>query len=276
MKNEIKIFNKELFIHFEPKRLYLKKIKHRDKTLLLKSGIELGDWFNYFSQEEKVSALKGEIIELIRNDLALKSVWKIKLNKGTVYFDDNFSLKSSKLRRKTTFKIEKGCYIGDIVQRWVIRASEVWVNNKKIYDNSNGIYNEEIFKKRKKNKINFITNNHNIQIILERKISDPRDICYLPYIKRIPRTNVWILHNRYKCIEGDQYFIKGCINWYNKPFPKFFSNSILKFSEIKKLLLYIRERKIPSFPFQAVCNKYVSEDRTYELISQIKIDKSDF
>lgn len=270
MKGEIEISNKIMRVCFDSERFYIKKIKFRGNIVSIKSGIELGDWFNYFSQEKKKSALKGEIINYEIRDHTFRCKWKIGLNRGVVYFTDSYSINSNILIRNTCFEIKRGTYVGDLVQRWIIRSPKVFINNEEFNNDSNGRYNENIFRKEKKNEIYFKTNHQNILINLISRDLNPKDLSYLPYIRSLPQKHYWVLHNRYKCLKGEECFIKGCINCYNKPIPELISELLLNFSFFKNKLLYIREKKIPNFPFQAVYNKLFLEEKTFKLTSKLK------
>lgn len=270
MKDEIEISNKIIKLYFDFRRHFLKKIKFRGKTVNIKGGIELGDWYNYFSQEEKKEALKGEILNYEINDHSFRSKWKVGLKRGVVFFTDSYSINSNILIRDTYFEIQRGTYIGDLVQRWIIRSPVVCINNEEISNNSNGRYNEKIFERKKENEIIFKTDHQHFLLKFIRRNSNTRSLSYIPYIRNLPQKNYWVLHNRYKCMSGEENFIKCCINFYNKPLPKLMSKIILHFSFFKKKLLYIREKKIPNFPFQAVENKLFLEEKILKLTSKLK------
>lgn len=98
--------------------------------------------------------------------------------------------------------------------------------------------------------------------IVELKLNNGGILKFTPFEMKLPKgfsavvylrdePDYWILHFRALALNPREFLLKGCISWFNKPFPIWFQRFVFKaVPSIRQRLLYIRERISQRIPIQ--------------------------
>ena len=264
------------------KNLYFKLNKSKFlsnyfNTFYVDFGIEIGTLTTFYSRthpnrgnllinKNRVKYEKEKGVEII-SQIFLGG--QRKDNIKALIIDEIKIENNKKVRRKVKFKVQKGAIIRDLVVRYVLNSSLI-----KRVELEGRKFKHRFLNRYRQFETNFAKieiANGKVEVRSEKKISDNRlysKIGSFFYFRDEPAGDYypspWIFHSRFLVKKPEIFCFKGCIPWFNKPFPLFLDKGLQKLG-FHKFFLNFRERTSQFFPFQVQGGIKIYKDTIFEI-----------
>lgn len=211
-------------------------------------GIEIGAIESFFSLENL--SLGNAIINncnLVSNDTSWKFDASVDFKKANIQISEQCTVDDFGGERTLSITALQKSLLMDSVIRFVIPKNQI--KEAKIRN--------LILKHERRNKyhqfqstnVELTLNNGAILKFTPFEMNLPKGFSAVVYLRDEP--DYWILHYRALALYPSEFSLKGCISWFNRPFPIWFQKFIFNtFPSIRQKLLYIRERISQRIPIQ--------------------------
>lgn len=211
-------------------------------------GIEIGTLESFFSFEKKALGHARQTNLLFKHDGAS---WSFNADLGfdtaNVHVSEHGGVDGDGGRRTLSVTAQQRSHLMDGVLRFVIPknlVNQARIGNRVIAHERRNRYHQfpaDIVELR-------LACGATLRFYPER-MNLPTGFTPLVYLRDEP--DDWILHFRALALVPDKIVLKGCIRWYNRPFPPVLQRALFSvFPRLGQRLLFVRERVSQRIPIQ--------------------------
>ena len=224
------------------------KVSGRDSSYLFNLGIEIGTLETFFSFENRLLGKSSQKNLTFKSDAeSWEFGGEIIFQKAHIQVSERGIVSKGNGERTILINAINHSLLMDCVLRFVIPKEQIKVAK----------IGSQIIKHERRNKYHQFASNE-VELILYSgyvikftpfEVNLPEGFSSVVYLRDEPKD--WILHFRALSLSPSEYSLKGCIRWFNRPFPIVIQRFIFKvFPGVRQRLLYVRERISQRIPIQ--------------------------
>jgi hypothetical protein len=220
----------------------------------IEAGVEIGYIDTFFSSRDPS----------LGNVVTRKSIEgnSYKYSFGKTNFDIHVEDLLESSCRELSLNFTDDVELMDIVQRFVLNKDDVdyiSIGDKQIYHKRHNFYHQFPAE----NVTIHFKDGHSFEFIPKIECS-VEGMEPLVYVRDEP--NKWIFHIRLLSTTPSKYITKGCMRFFNRPFPSWIQN-VFSFFGLQKPTLYLRERVSQRIPFQTNGSSLIKKGTTISISS---------